>query len=159
MAYSLEELRNNIQKELDFLKLQGHERAAIEEKFGYSGNYLDQALVRPTEKVYKSLLLYKEWVLCNTIVGKKEIGKFVLPKGYEQYQSNFDRLASLAEKNADTVNNMSQAHLIMTKAISSGRNDSDPSSGSAGRRDSGPDQDLGISGRTKPGSGKKRKGI
>jgi hypothetical protein len=122
---SSNDLRQKLQKEIEFLKSQGHDRAAIEERFGYSANYLDQALVRPTEKVYKSILLYKDWVLCNTMLKKEGgPGSESLPDKYKTYQSNFDRLAVIAEKNTDTINKMAEAHLVMTNAmVNSGETD------------------------------------
>lgn len=111
------DLKKQLQEALDFLKSQGHDRATIEEKFGYSPNYIDQALVRPTNKVYKSILLYKEWVLCNTMLEGKQKGvhKFT-PEVDQEYEARFERLMAVAEQNTDTINKISEAHLLMTKA-------------------------------------------
>ena len=50
------------------MKAHGHDRARIEEKLGYSSNGIDQSLSRKTSggKLYKQLLLYKEWMLNNS---------------------------------------------------------------------------------------------
>lgn len=59
--------KKEIEKELEFLKPLGHDRRMIEEKLGYARESIAQLLSKGgNQKLYKGILLYKEWVLKNS---------------------------------------------------------------------------------------------
>jgi len=119
--------KKEIIKLLELLKLKGHDRATIEEKLGYAENAIDQSLARNgSMKLYKSLLLYRDWVLSNSIPAGEGNLENLVNDGEKQYGLQGRLLNMLQQslddnsKHADSINELSKAHLILATKLSSG---------------------------------------
>ena len=118
--------KKEIIKLLEFLKSKGHDRSAIEEKLGYAENAIDQSLARNgSMKLYKSLTLYRDWVLSNSISPRDTGIENKLQESEHSYGIQHQLLNMLQQslddnsKHADSIKDMSKTNLILAEKLSS----------------------------------------
>lgn len=88
------DLKKEIERLLESLKMMGHSRSHIEDRLGYSENAIDQGLSRgATEKMYKAIKLYHEWAVLKNATPQPLEGHDS-PGMIEEVRISFDRLTS-----------------------------------------------------------------